>query len=73
MQAGIISNKVRIIIVRTVLVMMLFLVFNKVVGQTATDSKTTLLVRKCNDFTITGQGTDAEWTKAEWKCVAAGG
>lgn len=66
MQAGIISNKVRIIIVRTVLVMMLFLVFNKVVGQTATDSKTTLLVRKCNDFTITGQGTDAEWTKAEW-------
>lgn len=35
-------------------------------GQTIQQSNTPLLVRKCNDFTITGKGTDQEWTKAEW-------
>jgi Carbohydrate family 9 binding domain-like len=33
-------------------------------AQTAT--KKTLLVRKCGDFSITGDGSNTEWDKADW-------
>ena len=35
-------------------------------GQSQQESQATLLVRKCNDFSITGKGNDPEWTKAGW-------
>jgi len=44
----------------------LFIFVAEAVGQTAPDLNNPLLVRKCNDFAITGKGNDAEWTKAEW-------
>ena len=34
-------------------------------GQSSQDVQSPLLVRKCNDFTITGKGGDPEWSKAE--------
>jgi hypothetical protein len=35
-------------------------------GQGQQESQAALLVRKCNDFAITGKGSDPEWTKAAW-------
>src|SRR3954451_15082297 len=29
-----------------------------------------LVVRKCNDFTIDGKGTNSEWEKASWNFIA---
>jgi len=44
----------------------LFILVSEAVGQTGQDLNNPLIVRKCNDFAITGKGSDAEWSKAEW-------
>ena len=40
------------------------------IGQNAKDQQTVLLVKKCNDFVITGKGNDGEWSKTEWNPLA---
>jgi len=45
----------------------IFIFVAEAVGQTEPDLNNPLLVRKCNDFAITGKGNNAEWAKAEWK------
>jgi hypothetical protein len=47
----------------------IFIVFispAKATGQTKDNSQPALLVKKCNDFIITGKGNDPEWSKTEW-------
>lgn len=44
----------------------MFLTRGNLLAQTGKKSDTPLLVHKCNDFAITGKGSDSEWTKAEW-------
>ena len=36
------------------------------IGQTQDSSQPALLVKKCNDFSLTGKGNDPEWSKTEW-------
>ena len=48
-------------------ILIVLLVFvTEAVGQPGQDRESPLLVRKCNEFSITGKGTDPEWTKTEW-------
>jgi hypothetical protein len=44
----------------------LFVFIGEVVGQTEQEVNSPLVVRKCEDFTITGKGNDQAWTKTEW-------
>src|SRR5215204_6260018 len=44
----------------------LFISLVNVIGQTQEGLQSALLVKKCNDFAVTGNGTDPEWTKTEW-------
>ena len=57
-------NPLHIITQLCVLSLVIFIFLSETAAQELTT--TSLLVRKCNDFTITGKGTDSEWTKAEW-------
>ena len=57
------------IVVSRLVVLTWVVVFTSVVtsvGQTPQASNTDLLVRRCNDFSITGRGDNPEWAKTEW-------
>lgn len=38
-------------------------------GQSEQEQNNPLMVRKCNDFAITGKGSSAEWDKADWNAL----
>ena len=43
-----------------------FISHRNTIGQSQESSQAALLVKKCNDFNVTGKGTDPEWSKTEW-------
>ncbi len=56
------------ITIRILFTIITFFLSSNVIAQKSQGYKAnSLLVRKCDDFTVTGKGNNAEWNKTEWQ------
>ena len=60
----------KFIVHKPVLMLLILSVFNFVNLQSQSQTNGTLLVKKCQDFKVTGTGNSIEWNKTDWVDLA---